>query len=861
MNEQNPFFYGKYVPKQLFIGRERIIERCRDRLNRSAPGGLAISGEHGIGKTSLLYYLMRAAEQEGWGDGETRTISLFLDCQTIRPFTPFLFWRRLLEEFKESESQRSQWGMFFDRGLSRLVNSLLVRPELYVTDIQRLLRTLNKRQSFLLLWLDSFTWAIKASDNLTMVGGFLAELRSLVSSPSYPFTIVTATSRPLSVLCAEIIRDHPGSDLLNVLMTVQLKPFDSDEIDALFKQTCDRSDLQLAERDRELLLTIAGAHPALLQMAGHCLYQIRAQGPLSDDQRQQVVRDFEQQVDRLFDIFWGEATPLEQALLALVLLTDMLEHTSQPIAPGREQTHQLHERYVKELETLVERGHLKRTEEIFHFASAVFARWIAHQWYVEGEALLEKLQEIVRDESLRQILRSFMKLASQVTLDRSTYILTMRPPLPPSSGRYQYTEEDVIGRGRSSVVYKAFDTQERCTVALKLLDTDTMREPGSSRERLLKEARDAAQLKHPYIVQILDTDETGDRVSIIMEYLPGGTLADRLHKGGRVPLEEVIHLLEQPASALDYAHDRRIIHRDIKPENLLFTEDGKLKLTDFGIAKALGDPRTTEKGHTKGTVSYMSPEQIKDQPPHRHSDLFSLATVAFEMLSGSSPWAGTNVAAILDNIKEGSVPSLRELDVPNAARLDPVFQKALALNPADRYPTGLAFVQALKQAVGPEPPGSPKESAAGQPTVFISYCHEDEAWKNRLVKHLRVVGTLDLWDDRRIEAGENWRQEIREAIAAAQVAILLITVDYLNSEFIRSEEVPRLLERQDKEGLRIFPVIVGPCAWKRVKWVGRRQARPTHGEPLATKPDHEIDDTLAKLAEEVADITERTASY
>jgi serine/threonine protein kinase len=850
MKEQNPFFYGKYVPKELFVGRQPVIERCKDRLNRSAPGGLAISGERGIGKTSLVYYLMHTAEQEGWGDGATRTISLFLDCQTIQPFAPSLFWRRVIEAFQECESQRPQWDMLFDRGLPKLVDSLLARSELelYVTDIQRLLQALSKRQSFLLLWLDGFTYAINSPRNLTIVGGFLAELRSLVSSPSYPFTIVTATSRPLSTLCAEIIRDYPGSDLLNVLATVQLEPFTSAEINALFKQAHDKSDLQLAERDRELLLTVAGAHPALLQMAGHCLYQIRPRGPLSDEERQQVVHDFERQAEPFIENFWREATPLEQALLTLVLLTGMLEHTSQPIAPGREPIHQLHERYEKELEILVERGHLKRSEERFHFASSVFARWIAHQWDLDGEALLGRLQEIVRDEGLRQVLRSLTRLASQVTLDPSSYEPIIRPgPLPPSE-RYKYSDEDVIGRGQSSVVYKALDSQEHRTVALKLLDTDTMREPDLSRERLLKEARDAAQLKHPCIVQILDTDETGDRISIIMEYLPGGTLADRLYKEGRLPLEEVIYLLEQVASALDYAHDRGIIHRDIKPENLLFTEDGRLKLTDFGIAKALGDPRTTEKGRTKGTVSYMSPEQIKDQPPHRLSDLFSLAIVAFEMLSGNSPWAGTNVGAILNNIKESSPLSLREFDVPNAARLDRVFQKALALSPGDRYPTGMAFVQALKKTGMPE-------LTASKPTVFISYSHEDEAWKDRLVKQLNVVDTIDLWDDRRIEAGENWRQEISEAIAAARVAILLVSVDFLNSEFVRSEEVPRLLKRREKEGIRVLPVIVRPCLWKKVAWLKSIQALPKDGHPLSTKTEYEAD--LAKLAEEVVDIIER----
>jgi len=109
------------------------------------------------------------------------------------------------------------------------------------------------------------------------------------------------------------------------------------------------------------------------------------------------------------------------------------------------------------------------------------------------------------------------------------------------------------------------------------------------------------------------------------------------------------------------------------------------------------------------------------------------------------------------------------------------------------------------------------------PIVFISYSHKDEAWKNRLVSHLGVLqseGLLGIWDDTRIEAGADWYPNIQKAIDASNVAILLISADFLTSKFILGEEVPRLLERREKEGLRIFPVIVKPCAWQHVKWFG-----------------------------------------
>lgn len=147
-----------------------------------------------------------------------------------------------------------------------------------------------------------------------------------------------------------------------------------------------------------------------------------------------------------------------------------------------------------------------------------------------------------------------------------------------------------------------------------------------------------------------------------------------------------------------------------------------------------------------------------------------------------------------------------------------------------------------------------------KPTVFISYSHKDEAMKDRLVTHLGVLqqeGLLDLWDDRRIGAGEDWYPEIEDAMKRASVTILLVSADFLTSKFILNEEVPRLLERQDKEGLRIFPVIIRPCAWNEVKWLAKMQLRPKNGKPLSTKKKHQIETDLTSIAKEVATIIER----
>ena len=150
-------------------------------------------------------------------------------------------------------------------------------------------------------------------------------------------------------------------------------------------------------------------------------------------------------------------------------------------------------------------------------------------------------------------------------------------------------------------------------------------------------------------------------------------------------------------------------------------------------------------------------------------------------------------------------------------------------------------------------------NAMNKPTVFIGYSHKDKSWKSKLVKHLRVLqleGLLDIWDDSHIEAGEDWYQEIQEAIEASSVAILLVSADFLTSKFIRNKEVPRILERREKEGLRIFPVITRPCAWDKVEWLARMQVRPMDGKPLSAGDDHQIETELTAIAKEVVRISD-----
>jgi len=145
----------------------------------------------------------------------------------------------------------------------------------------------------------------------------------------------------------------------------------------------------------------------------------------------------------------------------------------------------------------------------------------------------------------------------------------------------------------------------------------------------------------------------------------------------------------------------------------------------------------------------------------------------------------------------------------------------------------------------------------GRPTVFVSYSHSDEEWKRRIVKHLRVLepeGVFEVWEDRRISAGADWLPEITDAIERAAVAVLLVSVDFLVSKFILGEEIPRLLERRAKDGLRIAPLVVKPCAWQRIGWLSAIQCRPKDGAALSGMRDAEAEAALSHFALEICDL-------
>ena len=250
-----------------------------------------------------------------------------------------------------------------------------------------------------------------------------------------------------------------------------------------------------------------------------------------------------------------------------------------------------------------------------------------------------------------------------------------------------------IGAGGMSEVYRAWDTRLGRTVAVKILRPDRV----GSRERLQQEARIISRLNHPHICALHDVGEQDGTPFLVMEYLEGQTLADRLDDGA-VPLAQALRYSIEICGALDAAHRHGIVHRDVKPGNVMLTREG-VKLLDFGLAKtrqaeADDDAQETKEtlqltqvGEILGTVSYMSPEQLEGRKVDARTDLFALGAVLYKMVTGRRPFAGESRARVSATILTSDPTPMSELQPVTPLTLERVVSRCLAKDPDDRWQT------------------------------------------------------------------------------------------------------------------------------------------------------------------------------
>ena len=278
-----------------------------------------------------------------------------------------------------------------------------------------------------------------------------------------------------------------------------------------------------------------------------------------------------------------------------------------------------------------------------------------------------------------------------------TQTLTPEPlaTVPERIGKYYVVHE--VGRGSTGTVYLSHDPFYGRDVAIKLYHATTGDDPESrnARRMFLGEAKMVGKMQHPNIVPIFDAGEEEGRRYVVTEHIHGArTLAQYCRSGSLLPVDQVVSIMYKCVKALHYAHSRGVIHRDIKPSNILLTQDGDVRIVDFGIA-LVADSDVSRLEGVAGSPAYMSPEQVQGFELDARSDLYSLGAVMYEMLCGQRPFRAGALGRLLRQVVQQAPDRLRSIRAEIPEELEAVVHKALEKEPADRYKTGAEFAAEL----------------------------------------------------------------------------------------------------------------------------------------------------------------------
>jgi serine/threonine protein kinase len=285
-----------------------------------------------------------------------------------------------------------------------------------------------------------------------------------------------------------------------------------------------------------------------------------------------------------------------------------------------------------------------------------------------------------------------------------------------AGGRYR--TQELLGRGGMASVYLARDGELDRPVAVKVLAEHLADTPGF-RKRFLREAKLAAQLSHPNVVQVFDVGEHDGVPFIVMECVEGSTLAEELKQRGPLDPAEVVDLALQICGGLEHAHAAGLVHRDIKPQNLLLRPDGTVKIADFGIARAAETTKLTQAGSVVGTAAYLAPEQALGEEVTAAADIYSLGCALYELLTGRTPYVFETLPELVVKHREDSIPPVRELRSDISEELEAAVMHALARNPEYRPESAAEFAEELA-AASPEPPTRPLPKPTGVEAAAIA---------------------------------------------------------------------------------------------------------------------------------------------
>jgi eukaryotic-like serine/threonine-protein kinase len=286
-------------------------------------------------------------------------------------------------------------------------------------------------------------------------------------------------------------------------------------------------------------------------------------------------------------------------------------------------------------------------------------------------------------------------------------------------GRYEIVAE--LGKGAMGVVYRANDPMLNRMVAIKTINTEEAGHEGMAEyeARFYTEAKAAGGLNHPNIIIIYDIGKSGHLVYMAMEYIQGKELREMLAEGKPIPVSQAVDVAAQVAEGLAYAHQHQVVHRDIKPANIMITPEGRAKIADFGIARMRSSETRTQTGVILGSPKYIAPEQVVGKRADHRSDIFSLGVILYECITGSTPFNGEGLSALMYQITnhDPAPPSSMNSQVP--VMLDYIIAKVLTKAPEGRYQSAADFANDLRECKAQIDTGQPVGTGLGTTTKPI----------------------------------------------------------------------------------------------------------------------------------------------
>jgi tRNA A-37 threonylcarbamoyl transferase component Bud32 len=627
---RNPYLNRVAIqdPKQ-FFGRTREVSKIFSRIGASRPQSISLVGERRIGKSSLLHFINRAEVRARFLDQGDSYAFAFIDLQQKRRLTLTEFFKELFALLAKETG---------DKSLTKLKPSF--------DSLRAALEDFRRDSRKLIVLFDEFD---AITTNRAFDLEFYSFLRSIANN--YDVAYVTSSARDLQELChTQLIADSP---FFNIFTNVFLRAFTRKESIELITRPSAEAGLPLEGYARRIT-EIAGRFPYFLQIACSAYFDhlLENEGKLD---REEVEAAFLDEAKGQFRFIWDHLNDGSRRAIREFVENGSVEKE--------------HEHIYEDLKRAGYFIHDDRGPRIF---STLFSSVISRPRIITTE-----LRETDR--------------AAMAVHDGKTEKVALPPLIEPEGhiGRFEIRRS--LGAGGMGEIFESYDTDLQRTVAIKVLASKHI-EDETMKQRFLREARMASQLNHPNIATIHEIGEASGNPYIVMEYVEGQTLAERL-EAGPLALIEIIDIGVQAAEALAEAHERGVVHRDIKSANVMITSRGKVKVLDFGLAKPLpilnrptSKVRLTESGVLLGTVSYMSPEQATGRGELTHlADIFSLGVVLYEMTTGRLPFEGETYFQTIEGIKKRAPSPIRKhrKDAPDS--LAAVIERMLRKNPAERY--------------------------------------------------------------------------------------------------------------------------------------------------------------------------------